>query len=71
MTPTRLSGLGVNTGNVGDQVANTTRVSHLVVVPSNELDKVVVEGDTGLGVKDRRRSGSDKVGRAGKRKQTH
>lgn len=66
---TRLSGLGVNTGDVGDQVADTTRVSHLVVVPSNELDKVVVEGDTGLGVEDRRRGGSDKVGGAGWRRE--
>jgi hypothetical protein len=31
--------------------------------PGDELDKVVVEGDTGLGVKDGRLGGSDEVGR--------
>ena len=59
-----LGGLGVDTSDVGDQVADSSRVSHLVVVPSDELDELVVEGDTGLGVEDGRSGGSDKVGRA-------
>lgn len=59
-----LGGLGVDTGDVSDQVADSSRVSHLVVVPSDELDELVVEGDTGLGVEDGRSGGSDKVGRA-------
>lgn len=39
-------------GHVGDQVDNALGVSPLVVVPGNKLDKVVVQGDTGLGVED-------------------
>ena len=42
----------VNLGNVGEKVENTAGVTPLVVVPADKLDKVVVEGDTGLGVED-------------------
>lgn len=58
-----LLGLGVDTRNVRDQITDSSRVTVLVVVPRNELDKVVVERDTGLGVKDRRLGAPDKVGR--------
>lgn len=36
------------------QVQDTVRVTVLVVVPRDELDKVVVQADTSLGVKDGR-----------------
>lgn len=49
-------------GNVGDEVADTARVAVLVVVPRDELDKVGVEGDTGLGVKDGGLGGAKEVG---------
>jgi hypothetical protein len=48
---------------VGDQVTDTSRVSVLVVVPRDELDKVLVERDTGLGVKDGGFGRSDEIGR--------
>lgn len=75
---TPLLSLGVDTGNVGDQVTDTTGVSVLVVVlhcqqserttvkfpyPRDELDEVVVEGDTSLSVEDGRLGRADKVGR--------
>ena len=41
-------GLVVN----GKKVKNTAGVTPLVVVPGNQLDKVVIERDTGLGVED-------------------
>ena len=37
---------------MGDEVKDTAGVAPLVVVPGDELDEVVVEGDTGLGVDD-------------------
>jgi hypothetical protein len=46
-----------------EQSVSTRSTHHLVVVPSDELDKVVVEGDTGLGVKDGRGGGTDEIGR--------
>jgi hypothetical protein len=48
-------------GHVGDQVDDTLRVSPLVIVPRDQLDKVVVERDTGLGIKDGRVRVADKV----------
>jgi hypothetical protein len=35
-----------------EEIEDTARVAPLIVVPGNELDKVVIEGDTGLGVED-------------------
>lgn len=35
-----------------DQVQNTAGVTPLVIVPGDQLDEVVVEGDTSLGVED-------------------
>jgi hypothetical protein len=43
---------GIDLGNVGQEVEDTAGVTPLVVVPGDELDEVVVEGDTSLGVKD-------------------
>ncbi|KAK8923190.1 hypothetical protein VCV18_007252 [Metarhizium anisopliae] len=43
---------GVNLGNVGKEIEDTAGVAPLVVVPGDQLDKVLVEGDAGLGVKD-------------------
>lgn len=47
-----LLGCGVDLGNVCKEVENTAGVTPLVVVPGDELDEVLVEGDTGLGVED-------------------
>lgn len=44
----------VNLGGVDDEVQDTAGVSPLVVVPGDQLDEVVVKGDTGLGVEDGR-----------------
>merc|ERR1712087_661622 len=50
-----LSGdLGVDGGNVLHQVDNTSRVTVFVIVPGDKLDKVGVEHDTGIGIKDGR-----------------
>lgn len=35
-----------------EEIKDTTRVTPLVVVPGNQLDEVLVEGDTGLGIED-------------------
>ena len=42
----------VNLGNVGEEIEHTAGIAPLVVVPADELDEVVVEGDAGLGVED-------------------
>ena len=46
-----------------DQVDDAVRVAPLVVVPRDELDEVVVEGDARLRVDDRRVRVGDEVGR--------
>jgi hypothetical protein len=43
---------GIDLGNVGEEVEDTAGVAPLVVVPADELDEVVVERDTGLGIED-------------------
>ncbi|CAF3491974.1 unnamed protein product [Fusarium graminearum] len=43
---------GIDLGNVGQEVEDTAGVTPLVVVPRDQLDEVVVEGDTGLGIED-------------------
>ena len=47
-----LSLVSINLGHVGEQVEHAAGVAPLVVVPADELDEVVVEGDAGLGVED-------------------
>lgn len=47
-----LLGTGVDLGNVCKEVEDTAGVTPLVIVPGDELDEVVVEGDTGGGVED-------------------
>ena len=42
----------VDLGDVREEVEHTAGVAPLVVVPGDELDEVVVEGDTSLGVED-------------------
>jgi len=49
-------------GHVGDQVDDALGVSPLVVIPGNEFDKVVVQGDASLGVEDTRVVVTNKVG---------
>jgi hypothetical protein len=34
------------------KVNDTSGITPLIVIPGNKLDKVVIEGDTGLGIKD-------------------
>ena len=41
-------------GHVADQVDNTVAVAPLIVVPGDELDEVLVQSDSSLGVKDAR-----------------
>jgi len=45
-------GFTINLRNVAEKVENTTRVTPLIIVPGDELDKVLVEGDTSLCVED-------------------
>ena len=44
--------MAVNLGDVGKKIEHTAGVAPLVIVPADELDEVVVEGDAGLGVED-------------------
>ena len=44
----------VGFGNVGQEVKDTSAISPFVIVPADQLDEVVVEGDTSLGIEDRR-----------------
>ena len=60
--PNKLLG-AVNLGGVDDEVQHTAGVSPLVVVPGDQLDEVVVEGDTGLGIEDGRGGVTVQVGR--------
>lgn len=46
-----LSG-GILLSNDANEVEDTARVSPLVVVPGNELDELVVQGDTSLSIED-------------------
>jgi hypothetical protein len=54
---------GINLGNVGNEVEDTTAVAPLVVVPADELDEVLVEGDASLGVEDGGVGVAEEVGR--------
>jgi hypothetical protein len=49
-----LLGFGINLCDICKEIKNTARVTPFVVVPGDEFDEVLVEGDTGLGIKDRR-----------------
>lgn len=55
--------VAVDLGHVGDKVTDSSRVSVLVVVPRDELDEVLVERDTGLGVEDGGFGGTNEIGR--------
>ena len=44
----------VSLGDVGQEVKDTSAVAPLVAVPADQLDEVVVQGDTGLGIEDGR-----------------
>lgn len=45
-----------------EEIAHTAGVTPLVIVPGDQLDKVGVELDSGLGVEDRRGGVADEVG---------
>ena len=53
----------VNLSHVFDKVHHAVAVAPLVVVPRHKLHKVIREGDTRLGIEDRRARVADKVGR--------
>ncbi len=53
----------VNSVDVLDEVDHTAAVAKLVVVPRDKLDEVVVQGDAGLGIKDRAVVIADEIGR--------
>jgi len=44
--------LGINLGDVRDEIEDATAVAPLVVVPADKLDEVLVERDTSLGIED-------------------
>ena len=44
-----------------DEVDDSVGVAHLIVVPGDELDELVVELDAGLGVVDRREGAAVEV----------
>ena len=44
--------MAVDLGHVGEQVEHAAGVAPFVVVPAHELDEVLVEGDTCLGIED-------------------
>lgn len=48
-----LLGFGINLCNVCEKVKNTAGVAPFVIIPGDEFDEVFIEGDTGLGIKDR------------------
>jgi len=50
-------------GNVHQEVANTPRVTPLIVVPRDQLDEVLVQLDTGLGIEDGRSRVANEIGR--------
>lgn len=50
-------------GNIDQEIADTPRVTPLIVIPGNELDEVLVQGDASLGIEDGGSSVADEVGR--------
>lgn len=52
----------IDLGSVADQVDNTGGVTVLIVIPRDELDKVGVERDTSLGIKDGRAAVTQEIG---------
>uniref|UniRef100_A0A1L8E9Y9 Putative secreted protein n=1 Tax=Haematobia irritans TaxID=7368 RepID=A0A1L8E9Y9_HAEIR len=48
--------------HVFDQVNDTVGITEFVVVPRDQLDKLIVEGDTSLGIKDRGVGVANKIG---------
>jgi len=53
---------GILLGNVDEEVANTPRVTPLVIVPGDQLDEVLVQLDTGLGIEDGGSRVTDEIG---------
>jgi len=54
--------LGVLLGDVEQEVADTPRVTPLVIVPGDQLDEVLVQLDTGAGVEDGGSRMADEIG---------
>lgn len=54
---------GVDLGDVGEEVEDTARVAPLIIVPRDNLDEVVVEGDASLGIEDGRSRVADHISR--------
>ena len=49
-----VSNIGINSGNIISEVNDMGRVTPLIVLPDNKLDKIWVENDTSTGIKYRR-----------------
>jgi len=49
-------------GNVDQEVADAPRVTPLIVVPRDQLDEVLVQLDTGLGIEDGGSSVTNEIG---------
>lgn len=47
-----LSSLGVLSSDVDEEIDDTARVTPLVIVPGDELQEVLVQLDTGVGIED-------------------
>jgi len=43
---------GINLSDVAEEIKNTARVTPLVIVPRDQLDKVIVKRDTSGGIED-------------------
>ena len=55
--------LVVDFRNINNEVADTARVTPFVVVPGDQLDKVVIESNSGLSIEDGRVCGTNPIGR--------
>jgi len=44
----------IDLSHVAEEIEDTARVAPLVVIPGDQLDEVLVQADTGLGVEDGR-----------------
>jgi hypothetical protein len=42
----------VDLGDIGQEIQDTTRITPLVIVPGDEFNEMVVQGDTSLSVED-------------------
>lgn len=53
--------LGILLGGIEEQIADTVGVAPFVIVPGNDLDKLLVKHDTSVGIEDARGVAADEV----------